>query len=568
MPSQGAATSWRRWLPGVANIAGYQRGWLRSDAQAGLSVAAYLVPQALAYGTLAGLPPSAGLWSALAPLAVYAVLGSSRQLSMGPESTTALMTAAVLGPLALRDVAQQAVYAAVLAVLVGSVCLMAGLVGLGFLSNLLSRPVLVGYLSGIAVVMVVSQLGRLVKVPTSGEDLVAQLRSLLAATAGPHWPTIVVSAATLATMAALRLWAPRWPAPLVALAGVTGAVAVVGAARHGIDVVGALSVGLPTMGISAIPAQAVRDLALPALGIAIVGFSDNVLTARAFAAKAGQEVDVAAELRALGVCNVAVGLTHGFPVSSSGSRTALAWLSGARTQVYSLMALVLVAATAVLGTRVIAAIPSAVLGALVVYAAVAMVDVREFLRLARFRRSEFVLAVITAVAVAVVGVLPGVLAAIALSILDLLRRLARAHDSVQGFVPGLPGMHDVDDYPEATVIPGLIVYRYDAPLCFANAEDFRRRALAAVDLAEPPVHWLVLNVEANVEVDMTALDALERLRTQLSSRGIVLVLARVKQDLREALQAAGVLDRIGADHLFPTLPTAVAAYRRAWEDDR
>ena len=211
----------------------------------------------------------------------------------------------------------------------------------------------------------------------------------------------------------------------------------------------------------------------------------------------------------------------------------------------------------------VAYVPTAALGALIIYAATKLVDVSEFRRLARFRRSEFVLALTTVVAVTVFGVLYGVLAAVALSILDLLRRLARGHDSVQGFVPGLAGMHDVDDYPQATVIPGLLVYRYDAPLCFANADDFRRRALAAVDGAPGPVRWFVLNAEANVEVDLTALDALESLRSELARRGIVFAMARVKQDLRAALEAAGILEKIGRDRLFMTLPTAVAAYRDA-----
>jgi SulP family sulfate permease len=227
--------------------------------------------------------------------------------------------------------------------------------------------------------------------------------------------------------------------------------------------------------------------------------------------------------------------------------------------VYSLVVFVVVGCVVLLGGGFIAHIPSSALGAVIVYAAVKLVDVGEFRRLVRFRRSEFVLALATAVAVC----LYGVLVAVALSILDLLRRLARAHDSIQGFVPGIAGMHDVDDYPEATVVPGLLVYRYDAPLCFANAEDFRHRALAAVDQASPPVRWFVLNAEANVEVDMTALDALERLRQELAQRGVVFAMARVKQDLRNALEAAGIVDRIGTARLFMTLPTAVDAYRRS-----
>jgi SulP family sulfate permease len=231
--------------------------------------------------------------------------------------------------------------------------------------------------------------------------------------------------------------------------------------------------------------------------------------------------------------------------------------------VYSLVVFAATLVAVTIGDSLIALIPSAALGAIVVYAAFKLIDAQQFRRLARFRRSELVLALATALSVATLGVLQGVLVAVGLTILDLLRRVARAHDSVQGFVPGLAGMHDVDDYPDATQVPGLVVYRYDAPLCFANAENFRRRALAAIDSSPSPVRWFVLNVEANVEVDLTALDALERLRAECDRRGVVFALARVKQDLRDALRAAGMIEAIGRDRLFMTLPTAVAAFEQS-----
>lgn len=262
------------------------------------------------------------------------------------------------------------------------------------------------------------------------------------------------------------------------------------------------------------------------------------------------------------MCNVAAGLTHGFPASCSGSRTALGDAVGSRTQLYSLAALGLVLVAMLFGRGMLAMFPTAALGALVVYAALRLIDVSEFRRLARFRRSELVLSLAATAAVLALGLLYGVLVAVALSILDLLRRVAHAHDSVLGIVPGLAGMHDIDDYPQASPLPGLLVYRYDAPLCFANAEDFRRRALAAVDADPVPVEWFVLNAEANVEVDLTALDALDQLRAELVRRGIVFAMARVKQDLRDSLRAAGLLAKIGEDRMFPTLPTAVEAFNR------
>ncbi len=549
------------WLPGVAQFRNYQRGWLRGDVIAGLTVTAYLVPQVMAYATLAGLPAVAGLWTAVVPIVVYVLLGSSRQLSVGPESTTALMTAAVLGPIALGDPSRYAALAAALAVLVGLVCSLGALARLGFLANMLSRPVLVGYMTGIAFLMIASQLGKVTGAPVSGDEFVDLIRTFVADSNQCHWPTIILAASVLALLLAFDRWLPKMPGPLIAVLLATAVVSWLTLDASGISVVGSIPAGWPTMGLPPVGLSDLAPLILPALGIAIVAFSDNVLTARAFAARDDIEIDANAELRALGVANIGAGLTRGFPVSSSGSRTALGIAVGSRTQLYSVIVVALVLAVALWGRDLLTHFPTAALGALVVYAALRLIDVAEYRRLARFRRSELILAVATAAAVLTLGVLLGVLAAVGLSILDLLRRLAHAHDSVLGFVPGLAGMHDIEDYPLAESVPGLVVYRYDAPLCFANAQDFRQRALAAVDQNGEQVEWFVLNAEANVEVDLTALDALDQLREELSRRGVVFAMARVKQDLRDALAAAGLLAKIGEDRVFPTLPTAVDAFQ-------
>jgi SulP family sulfate permease len=306
---------------------------------------------------------------------------------------------------------------------------------------------------------------------------------------------------------------------------------------------------------------------LPAFGVTFVAFSDNVLTARAFAVRRGEVISANQELIALAAANTASGLVAGFPVSSSGSRTAVAAASGAVSQVCSVVAAGVVVVVAVLGRSALATFPTAALGAIVTFAAIQLVDVAAFRSLARFRRSELLLALVTTSAVVVVDVLYGVLAAVALSIVDLVRRVARPHDGILGYVPGVAGMHDVDDYPNARLVPGLVVYRYDSPLFFANAEDFKRRALASLGRADGPVEWFLLNAEANVEIDSTALDALEELRSELERRGVVFAMARVKQDLRVLLVASGFLGRVGEDQVFMTLPTAVQAYA-SWYRDR
>ena len=548
--------------PGLAQFRGYERSWLRGDVLAGVTVAAYMVPQVMAYATVAGLPPVAGLWASIAPLAVYAVLGSSRQLSVGPESTTALMTATALAPIAAGDPGRYAVFAAAAALLVGVICLLGWVIRLGFLAELLSKPVLVGYMAGVAIIMIASQLGKITGAPVEGDEFVDQMRSFVAGWDELHLPTILLALSVLVVLGVLAWFAPRAPGPLIGMLAAAAVVALSSLDRFGIEVVGEIPTGLPTPGLPDIAMADLTGLLIPASGIAIVAFSDNVLTGRVFAVRKGQDIDANAELAALGASNIAAGLMHGFPVSSSGSRTAISDSVGSRTQLYSLVLLACVLVVMFAAGDLLATFPTAALGALVVYAALRLIDVSEFKRLARFRHSEFVLALATTVAVLVLGVLYGVLAAVVISILDLLRRVARPHDAILGFVPGVAGMHDIDDYPEASPEPGLLVYRYDAPLFFANAEDFRSRALAAVNESETPVEWFVLNAEANVEVDLTALDALDQLRAELERRGIVFAMARVKQDLRDELEAAGLVDKIGEDRIFPTLPTAVEAYRK------
>jgi len=550
-------------LPGLRVLRGYRRSWVRGDVLAGLTVAAYLVPQVMAYATLAGLPAVAGLWAILLPLAAYAVLGSSRQLSVGPESTTALMTAAVVAPLAAGDPSRYATLAAALAVTVGVLCLVAFAARLGFVADLLSRPILVGYLTGVAIIMIVGQLGKITGVRVEGDGVLGELGSFLGRIDRMQAGTALLAAAVLALLFLGRWRFPRLPTPLIVVALAAAAVAVFHLREHGIAVVGTVPQGLPTPRLPGF--GDLRDLLLPAVGVLVVGYTDTVLTGRAFAARDSDPVDANQELLALGAANVGAGLLRGFPISSSGSRTALGVAAGARTQMYSLVCLAAVVAVLLFAGPLLAGFPTAALGAIVVYAATRLIDVDGFRRLLAFRRTEFFLALAAVAGVLIFDILYGVLLAIGLSVAEMLYRVARPHDAVQGFVPGLAGMHDVDDYPQATTEPGLVVYRYDSPLFFANAENFRRRALAALASQPGPIAWFVLNTEANVEVDSTGLGALDGLRAELTDRGIVFALARVKKDLRDALDAYGLTESIGAERLYPTLPTAVAAYRARGE---
>lgn len=547
---------------GVRLLLGYRLGWLRPDVLAGVTVAAYLVPQVMAYADVAGVTPSAGLWTIAVSLLVYTVFGSSRQLSVGPESTTALMTAVSIGPLAAGDPVRYAALAAALALLVGGLCLLGAAARLGFLADLLSRPVLVGYMAGVAVLMIVGQLGKVTGVAVAGDSTVAELGSLVRQLGQAHLPTVALAAGVLTFLLVAGTLLPRLPIPLIAVLLAAAGTALFSLRDSGVQVIGAIPAGAPAPIVPPVSGADVLALLLPAAGVAVVGYSDNVLTARSFATRNGYRIDANSELLALGTANVAAGFLQGFPVSSSASRTAIGDSLGSRSQVHSLVAVTVVLLVLLFGRPLLAVFPAAALGALVIYAALRLVEVAEFRRIGAFRRSELALAMATTTGVLLLDVLNGVLVAVGLSILDLLRRIARPHDGILGEVPGVAGMHDVDDYPHATRLPGLVVYRYDAPLCFANADDFRRRALAAVDESPTPAEWFLLNAEANVEIDITAADAIEDLRADLARRGIVFAMARVKQDLRAALAAAGLVDRIGEDRIFPTLPTAVAAFRQ------
>ena len=560
--AKGPASVTRRYLPGIWVLRGYQRTWLRGDLLAGVTVAAYLVPQVMAYAEVAGLPAITGLWAAVAPLVAYAILGSSRQLSVGPESSTALMTATAVTVLVAGDQQNYAETAAALALAVSAICLVCWLARLGFLANLLSHPVLIGYMAGIAVLMIVSQLGKVSGIDVEGDSVLSEVRFFVVHLGGVHRPTLLVAAGTFALLVAFYRLLPRWPGPLIAMVLAAAAVAMLDLDQMGVATVGSIPRGLPPASIPDFSTIDFTTLLPAALGVTIVAYTDNVVTARAFAAKRREEIDARQEFLALGAANLGAGLFSGFPVSSSGSRTVIGDALGSRTQLYSIVAAAILLLTMLFLGPALSAFPLAALGALVMFAALRLIDFAELRRIARFRRSELFLALATTAAVLIFDVLYGIAVAVALSILDLLRRIARPHDGVLGYIPGLAGMHDLDDYDTGRQVPGLLVYRYDAPLFFANAEDFKRRALAAVDDANPPVEWFLLNAEANTEIDLTAVDALEEVRRTLAERGVVFALARVKFEVREILASTGFIDRIGEDRVFMTLPTAVNAYEQ------
>ena len=549
-------------MPGLKRLLSYRKEWLRGDVLAGLTVAAYLIPQCMAYGELAGVEPVAGLWAILPPMVIYALFGSSPQLSIGPESSTAVMTAVAIAPLAAARTDTYISLAALLAIIMGLVCIVGYFARLGFLADLLSKPILIGYMTGIALIMIGGQLGKIGKIEIEAEVFFGQLSEFISKLQLAHSPTLILSILVLVFLFAFQQRFPNAPIPLIAVLLSTLAVALFQLNDRGVAVVGEIPAGLPSL---AIPQVSVKDfvaLVASAVGISIVGYSDNVLTARAFANRNNYKIDANQELLALGVANFTNGLMQGFPISSSGSRTVIGDSVGSKSQLFSLVAMVAVILVLLFFRPILALFPKAALGAIVIYAATKLIQISEFIRLYRFRRSEFILAILTTIAVLATDILVGVGIAVSLSVIELFSRVARPHDAVLGRVPNLAGLHDIDDWQGAKTIPGLVIYRYDAPLCFANAENFKERSLEAIEAEAHPVEWFVLNMEANVEIDITAIDMLFELRKELAAKNITFAMARVKQDLYLELEKAEFLNHISAEHIYPTLPTAIAAFEQ------
>jgi len=498
-------------------------------------------------------------------LIAYALIGGSRLLSAGPESSTALMTGTAIGELSGGDPAKAASLAALLALIVGAACIVGGLIRAGFFADMFSYPVLVGYMAGIAVLMIAGQLGKALGFKVEGERAHQQLWFALRHLDRVNVASVIMAAAIAAVLLTVVHFRPRWPMPLIAIIVATLIVAIFKLDHHGLAVVGDVPRGLPRPRLPRPSWNAIVELLPAALGLSLVAYADNVLTARAFTE--GETIDNNREFIALGAANMASGVMGAMPVSSSGSRTAINAGVGARTQLSSLVTAALLVIVLVAAAPLLHYFPMPALAGIVIYAATRLIKLNEIRRIAKFRTSELALCLVAALGVVVFDVLIGIAIAVGLSILDLLRRVARPHDAVLGFADGIPGMHDIEDYPGAAVIPGLVIYRYDSPLFFGNAENFRRRALSALDGAQKPVHWFVLNAEGIVEIDLTGIQAMLDLNDHLAGQGITFGIVRAKQELQDDLRNGGLIQAIGTENVFATLPTAVQAFHKRTGQD-
>ena len=529
-----------------------------TDLLAGVAVAAVEIPTALAYAELAGFRPVIGLYSSIVPLIVYAVVGSSPQLIVGPDAATCAMVAATLEPLASGNPQHYLDLSITLSILVGTLCVAGGLLRLGAIANFLSRPVLVGFLNGMALTIISGQLGKLcgfaVRTDTGFFLRIADFLSKLPRT---HFPTLIVGVVTLVLISVMGKLAPRLPSALVGVCGGIAMMTLLDSKKWAVATLGAVPAGflwphLPASFLS----DAVRLLP-DAAAIALICFCSSMVAAKSFAVRNGYEVVADREFIALGLANVASGLSTGFAIAGTDSRTAINDLTGGRSQVSGLTAALVMALVLTVCTGPLAYIPTASLGAVLVLAGVSLFDFQTVWKIRDISRSEFALSIIATLGVATIGVLPGIALSVMLSLILLIRRASSPYDAILGQVPGVDGFTDISEYPDAQTIPGLLVYRFDAALLFFNADYFKKRVRDLITLSDHSLRVFVFDMEAINVVDMAGLDAIEEIRSDLAAKGIAFTVARAKNQIRDKLVRSGVWERIGATNFHPSVRSAV-----------
>jgi high affinity sulfate transporter 1 len=552
------------WVPGVRVVATYQRKWLPRDVLAGIVLTTLLVPQGMAYAELAGLPAITGLYTSVLCLLAYAVFGPSRILVLGPDSSLGPMIAAVVLPIVVSggDPAKAVALASMLALMVGAMMTVAAVAKLGFVADLLSRPTQLGYVNGLALTILIGQLPKLFGFSVDGDGLLAETAGFVRGVAdGETVPaSLAIGVGGLLVILVLRRWLPKVPGILIAVIGAIVATVAFGLTERGVDVVGPLPQGFPPFTIPRVEWSELGLLAAGALGITLVSLTDTISTASTFAGRTGQEVRGNQEMIGIGTANLAAGLFQGFPVSTSGSRTAVAESAGARSQLTGVVGAAAITLLLVFAPGLLKNLPQPMLAAVVIAASLSLADAAGMRRLWRQRRTEFVLSLAAFLGVALLGVLPGIAVAVGLSVLNVFRRAWWPYRTELGRPDEVAGYHDVRVYPDAERIPGLVMFRFDAPLIFANARTFRDevRHLAR---AEPRPEWILVAAEPITDVDTTAADMLEDLGAELDALGVRLVFAELKSPVLEKLDRYKLHQSLDSARFHPTIESAVAAYR-------
>ncbi len=553
-----------QWVPGLQVISSYRRQWLVKDVVAGVVLTTLLVPQGMAYAELAGLPPITGLYTSILCLLGYAVFGPSRILVLGPDSSLGPMIAATILPLmaAKGDPERAVALASVLAIMVAAIMILAAVAKLGFIADLISKPTMIGYMNGLALTILIGQLPKLLGFKVEADGLIGEITGFARGLAdGEAVPAAAaVGIAAVAVILVLQRWLPKVPAVLIAVVAAIAATSVFSLAGHGVSLVGVLPKGFPPFTIPSVRLSDLGPLLAGALGIALVSLADTISTASAFAARTGQEVRGNGEMIGIGAANLAAGLFQGFPVSTSGSRTAVAERSGAKTQLTGVTGAALIILMIVLVPGLFRNLPQPALAAVVITASLSLADLPATMRLWRQRKAEFLLSIAAFGGVALLGVLPGIAIAVALSILNVFRRAWWPYATVLGRVEGVEGYHDIRNYPGAGHLPGLVIYRFDGPLFFANATTFRDQ-IRRLAKADPKPAWILIAAEPVTDVDTTASDMLTELDEALNTRGISLVFAELKDPVRAKIERYGLTRTIDPHHFYPTIGAAITAFR-------
>jgi high affinity sulfate transporter 1 len=551
-------------VPGLNAIRTYKLRWFPKDLVAGLILTTLLVPQGMAYAELAGLPPITGLYTSILCLASYAVFGPSKILVLGPDSSLGPMIAATILPLvgANGDPGRAVALASALALLTGGITVLAGVGGLGFVADLVSRPTMIGYLNGLALTIMVGQLPKLFGFSVEADGFIGEVVGFVGGVLdGRTIPAaLLVGGLGLIVIIGLQHWIPRIPGVLVVVVLSIIAAGSLGLADRGVSLVGVLPEGFPPLTLPVVGVSDIAPLLVGAAGIVLVSLADTIATASAFAARAGTVVNGSREMIGIGTANIAAGLFQGFPVSTSGSRTAVAEQAGAKTQVTGLVGAVAITLILLLAPGMFRNLPQPTLAAVVIAAAMSLADVRGTVRLLHDRPTEFALSMAAFAGVVGLGVLPGIGVAVALSVGNVFRRTWWPYQTVLGRVPGIPGYHDVRSYPTAEQLPGCRIFRFDAPVIFANARTFREQ-IQELARSDPPPKWIIIAAEPITDVDTTAGAMLEDLDVALNESGISLVFAELKDPVRNRVNRYELTRVIDPAHFFPTLDAAVTAFR-------
>lgn len=549
-----------RWLPGLANLLHYRAEWFRPDLQAGLSVAAIQIPIAIAYAQIVGLPPQVGLYACILPMIVYALIGSSRQLMVGPDAATCAMVAGAVAPLAMGDPERVAQLSVIVTVLVGMMLIAAGLARAGFIASFFSRPILIGYLNGIGLSLLAGQLGKVVGFKIEGNGFVLSVINLLQRLGEIHWLTLFIGMAGLALLIWLPRRYPKLPAALVTVAIATALAGLFGLDRFGVAVLGPVPAGMPTLAWPQTNLEEMKSLLRDALGIATVSFCSAMLTARSFAARHGYAINANHEFLALGVSNLAAGASQGFAISGADSRTAVNDMVGGKSQLVGIIAAVVIALCLLLFTVPMAWIPQAALGAVLLMAGWGLIDVQSLRKIYTLSRFEFWLCILTTVGVLGVGVLPGIIIAVTLAILRLLYSIYQPTDAVLGWAPGIEGQVDIRRHKDARTVPGLVVYRFDDAILFFNADYFKMRLLDAVQQEATP-RAVLFDAEAVSSIDVSGIAALREVRETLMAQGILMGIARARGSFLRMLVRSGLAREIGSELLYGSVRAGIRAYR-------